>query len=112
MRAKALTASVLALIALAATADTASAQSRKKARPQTMEQCVSGVLGRLAKARAPEAQVGPTVVSQCDQPLRERLAAEIAAGRAAGCTVETCIDRARSRASEEAVMAYRNLGRR
>ena len=108
--AKALTASIIAAFAVAA-ADAAVAQSRGR-RSQTMEQCVGAVLGRLARAGAPESQVGPAVVSQCDGPLRARLAAEVAAGRAGGCTVETCLDMARSRAAEEATQAYRSTVRR
>lgn len=108
MRAQRLTASVIAAFALMAMVDTAVAEQRARSRPQTMEQCVGSVLGRLAKANTPEAQVGPTVVSQCDGPLRERLAAAIAAGQAAACTVESCMDMARSRAANEATLAYRN----
>ena len=110
MRAKALTASIIAALALAATADAAMAQRR--GRQQTMEQCVGGVLGHLAKAGAPESQVGPTVVQQCDGPLRARLAAAVASGEARGCTVESCLNMARTRAAEEATQAYRSMGRR
>ena len=113
MRAKAGTASIIAAVALAATTDAALAQHRARDRQQSMEQCVGSVLGRLAQAKAPEAQVGPTVVSQCDGPLRARLAAEIARGRARDCpSVESCIDKARQQAAEAATEAYRDMSQR
>ena len=113
MRVHVLVASVAAAFVFVAMADAAMAQQRPRGRHQTMEQCVGLVLGRLAKANAPEAQVGPAIVSQCDGPLRERLAAAIASGQAASCTVETCMDMARSRAASEATLAYRDhLSRR
>jgi len=78
---------------------------------QSMEQCVSRVLTRLTRARAPEAQVGPTVLSECDGPLRATLAEAIRTGEAGLCTVESCIGMARSRAAEEATEAYRQRAR-
>ena len=74
---------------------------------QSMEQCVNRVLSRLARARAPESQVGSTVLSECDGQLRMALAEAIRSGEAAICTVESCIGMARSRAAEEATEAYR-----
>src|SRR4051794_36593558 len=57
----------------------------------SMEQCVDRVLSRLARAGADEAQVGPTVLSQCDGPLRAALADAIQSGEAPLCTVESCM---------------------
>ena len=112
MRAKAGTASIIAAVVLVA-ADAAVAQQRARDRQQSMEQCVGSVLGRLAQAKAPEAQVGPTVVSECDGPLRARLAAEIASGRARDCpSVESCIAKARQQAAEAATEAYRDVSQR
>jgi hypothetical protein len=109
MRAKALTASIIAAFALVA-ADAAVAQQRARDRQQSMEQCVGSVLGRLVQAKAPETEVGPTVVSQCDGPLRARIAAEIARGRARDCpSVESCIDKARQQTAEAATQAYRDM---
>src|SRR5215203_2655462 len=78
---------------------------------QSMEQCVSRVLARLARAKTPEAQVGPTVLSECDGPLRATLAEAIRSGEAGLCTVESCIGPARGRAAEEATEAYRQRAR-
>lgn len=78
----------------------------------SMERCVERVLSRLARARAPETQVGRAVVSSCDGPLRANLAAAIRSGEAAMCTVESCIGVARERAAEEATAAYRQRSRR
>ena len=74
---------------------------------QSMERCVDSVLARMARAKAPEAQVGSAVVSQCDAPLRAALASAIQSGEAFICTVESCIGIARARAAEEAKSAYR-----
>ena len=94
-----------ALIALT----TATLPSPAHAAPgrQSMEQCVNRVLARLARARADEAQVGLTVVSQCDGPLRAALAEAIQSGEAPLCTLESCMGMARSRASDEATAEYR-----
>lgn len=73
----------------------------------SMERCVDGVLTRMARAKAPEAQVGQAVISQCDRPLRAALASAIKTGEAAMCTVESCLTMARDRAAEEAREAYR-----
>jgi len=75
---------------------------------QSMEQCVERVLSRLARARADEVQVGPTVLSQCDGPLRAALVDAIQSGEAPLCTVESCMGMARSRASDEATAEYRH----
>ena len=83
------------------------AVAQDSATRQSMEKCVVTVLQRLARSRAAESQVGPAVVSQCDRQLRATLAAAIRTGEAAFCTVETCIDLARARATEEATQLYR-----
>ena len=72
-----------------------------------MERCVDSVISRMARAKAPEAQVGQAVVSQCDGPLRAALASAIQTGEAFICSVESCIGMARQRAAEEAKSAYR-----
>jgi hypothetical protein len=74
---------------------------------QSMEQCVDRVLLRLVRARAPESQVSPTVLSACDGALRVTLAEAIQSGEAPFCTVESCLDMARSRAAQEATAEYR-----
>ena len=94
-----------ALIALT----TATLPSPAHAAPgrHSMEQCVDRVLSRLARARVDEAQVGSTVLAQCDGPLRAALAEAIQSGEAPLCTVESCMGMARSRASDEATAEYR-----
>ena len=94
-----------ALIALATA--TLLSPAHAAAGRQSMEQCVDRVLSQLTRARADEAQVGPTVVSQCDAPLRTALAEAIQSGEAPLCTLESCMGMARSRASEEATAEYR-----
>ena len=74
---------------------------------QLMDRCVDNVLARMARAKVPEAQVGPAVVSHCDGPLRAVLASAIESGQAFICTVESCIGMARQRAAEKARTAYR-----
>ena len=88
----------------------ANASSRRSR--SSMEGCVERVLSRLARARAPETQVGRAIVSSCDRPLRASLATAIRSGEAAMCTVESCIGMARQRAVEEATAAYRQRFRR
>ena len=88
------------------------AEARSRAARSSMERCVQQVLTGLARARAPETQVGRAVISRCDGPLRANLAATIRSGEAAMCTVESCIQMARERAAEEATAAYRQYGRR
>jgi hypothetical protein len=88
------------------------ALARSGAGRGAMESCVQRVLTRLARARAPETQVGRAVVSSCDGPLRASLAASIRSGEAGMCTVESCLGVARERAAEEAVAAYRQRFRR
>lgn len=95
-------AAVLAVLAAAAPIAAQAASGR-----QSMEQCVARVLSRLARARAPESQVGPTVLSECDGALRATLAEAIRTGEAGICTVDSCIGLARGRAAEEATEAYR-----
>lgn len=78
----------------------------------TMERCVDGVLSRMARSKASEAQAGQAVISQCDGPLRAVLASAIKTGDAPICSVESCIGMARERAAEEARSAYRErIGR-
>ena len=79
---------------------------------QSMAQCVSRVLSGLARRGAPESQVGPAVLSRCDRPLRASLAESIRSGEAPNCTVETCMDMARTRTVAEAIGAYRQRSRR
>jgi hypothetical protein len=87
-----------------------SAASARPAEPRAwMEQCTDGVMRQLARARVPEAQVGPTVAYQCDAPLRAVLAQAIQTGEASICTVESCIGLARSRVADEVLPAYREL---
>src|SRR5918995_3979293 len=88
------------LLTIAASAQTAGTR-------HSMERCVDTVLARMARAKAPEAQVGQLVVVQCDAPLRAALASAIETGEAFICTVESCIGMARQRAAEEAKSAYR-----
>jgi hypothetical protein len=82
------------------------AQANQSSR-QAMEQCVGRVLATMAKAKTPETQVGSAVTAKCDSPLRATLADAIKNGEAGGCTVESCLDLARARASAEAIAAYR-----
>ena len=89
-------------------APTSEAQANQSSR-QTMEQCVGRVLATMAKSKAPEIQVGSAVTTQCDSPLRATLAEAIKKGEAGGCTVEGCLDLARTRASAEAMAAYRKM---
>ena len=79
---------------------------------QAMQQCVSRVLSGLARQQAAESQVGSAVLSRCDGPLRTALADAIQSGEAPNCTVEGCLDMARSRAAAEAIQAYRQHGQR
>jgi hypothetical protein len=79
---------------------------------QAMQQCVTGVLSDLARQQAEESKVGSAVRSRCDGPLRTALADAIQTGEAANCTVESCLDMARSRAAAEAIQAYRQHGPR
>jgi hypothetical protein len=72
-----------------------------------MEQCVDRVLGRLTRAGAIDSQVGPAVLSECDQPLRLVLADAIESGEAPGvCRIAFCLDLARRRAAQEAIVEY------
>jgi hypothetical protein len=74
---------------------------------RSMEQCVDRVLARLVRAKVPESQVSPAVLSACDGPLRVTLAEAIQSGEAPFCTVESCLDMARSRAAQAATQEYR-----
>ena len=100
-----LMASVMAGVGLS-TLTPAPAQAQAAAR-RTMEQCVNRVVANLAKAKTPEAEVGAAIVAQCDKPLRATLADAIKTGEAGGCTVESCLSMAQSRASDEATQLYR-----
>ena len=102
---RATTLAVMAAISTLLFSATVSAQN-PKAR-LSMERCVDTVISRMARAKATEAQVGQTVISHCDGPLRAALASAIETGDAAICSVESCIGMARDRASEEARLAYR-----
>jgi hypothetical protein len=93
--------------AFATLALTTAASAQTAGTRQSMERCVDGVLARMARAKAPEAQVGQAVVAQCDAPLRAALASAIETGEAFICTVDSCIGMARQRAAEEAKSAYR-----
>jgi hypothetical protein len=103
---------VIVVIVSAALMSPSSALARSGGGRTTMESCVDRVLTRLARARAPETQVGPAVISSCDRPLRASLAAAIRSGEADMCTIESCIATARQRAAEEATTAYRQRFRR
>src|SRR3954453_7810617 len=107
---KRLVTSVAVLVSVAA----ASAPSATQAAGgrQAMQQCVTRVLSGLARQQAPETQVGSAVLSRCDGPLRTALADAIQSGEASNCTVESCLDMARSRAAAEAIQAYRQHGQR
>ena len=76
---------------------------------QVMERCVDRVLASMARARAPEIKVGSAVAAQCDTPLRATLADAIRNGEAGFCTVDSCLDLARPRASAEAMETYRRM---
>ena len=79
---------------------------------QAMQHCATRVLSGLARQRASEDQVGSAVLTRCDRPLRAALAEAIRSGEAPNCTVESCLDMARSRAAAEAIQAYRQHGGR
>lgn len=72
-----------------------------------MQECATRVLGRLAKAKAPEDQVGPAIVKECDRQLRAALSDAIKTGEAGGCTVESCLKLAQERAADESTEMYR-----
>jgi hypothetical protein len=74
---------------------------------EMMKQCVGAALSRLARSKAPESEVGAAVLTHCDKQLRVALADAISAGEAAGCTVESCLDLAKTRTVAEATAAYR-----
>ena len=79
---------------------------------QAMQRCATRVLSGLARQRASENQVGSAILTRCDGPLRAALAEAIQSGEAPNCTVESCLDMARSRAAAEAIQAYRQHGGR
>ena len=60
---------IIALFFFAAFPSAALAQSTGTR--QLMERCVDNVLARMARAKVPEAQVGPAVVSHCDGPFAQ-----------------------------------------
>ncbi|HEV2606299.1 MAG TPA: hypothetical protein VGU24_21840 [Microvirga sp.] len=105
-----ITASLFAAVTLASTMPALAQNDAARGTParQSMEQCVQTVLTRLGRANAPEAEVGQAVVQTCDSQLRATLAAAIQAGQAGGCTVETCMDIARSTAAQDAITLYRS----
>ena len=74
----------------------------------SMERCVERVLARLAKAKAPEREVGRAVIADCDGPLRATLVEAMKTGEARMCaSVEACLDIARKQTADEAREAYR-----
>ena len=101
-------AAALAVLPMASAPRAAQAASGR----QAMQQCVARVLSQLARRGASESQIASAVVSRCDRPLRVSLAQAIRTGEAPNCTVESCIDMARSRAVAEAIGAYRQRARR
>jgi ABC-type transporter MlaC component len=104
--------SLLASLALAGAASVPAAAQQQGAARASMQQCVSRVLARLARSQAPDSQVAPAVLSDCDKQLRATLAEAIQSGQAGACTVETCLAQARERAGQEATFAYRQQVRR
>lgn len=95
--------------ALALTAVSGSAHAEMGIARAAMGQCVDRVLSTLVRSRAPAAEAGRAVLSQCDRQLRDTLAEAIRTGEAPFCTVSVCMGLARSRASGEAADAYRKL---
>jgi hypothetical protein len=73
---------------------------------QTLERCVSGQLARLARTQTPEAQVGASVVQQCDSHLQGLLSVMIQTGEAPCPTVASCLQIARDRMAQEAYSSY------
>ena len=99
--------SIAAAAGLAALAGMAPSAARAAGGRVAMEQCVDRVLGRLTRARAIDSQVGPAVLSECDQPLRLVLSDAIESGEAPGvCRIAFCLDLARRRAAQEATAEY------
>jgi ABC-type transporter MlaC component len=99
--------SLAASLAFVATGAAAASAQQGGAARASMQQCVAGVLSRLARSQADASQVAPTVTSQCDKQLRATLQEAIKTGEAGNCTVETCLKMAQERAGQEATMAYR-----
>ena len=99
---------LLAGLAAVTTPDAAQAAGGR----QAMQTCAARVLSGLARQRASEDQIGSAVLTRCDRPLRAALAEAIRSGEAPNCTVESCLDMARSRAAAEAIQAYRQHGGR
>jgi hypothetical protein len=83
------------------------AQGTQTGSRDPMERCVENVMVTLGRSGAPESQVGPEVISRCDRQLRETLADAIRSGEAPLCTVDLCLEMARSRAASEATDEYR-----
>ena len=100
----------IALVACLATVSMPPAQAAGGR--QAMQQCATRVLSGLARQQASEDQVGSAVLTRCDGPLRAALAEAIQSGEAPNCTVEGCLDLARSRTAAEAIQAYRQHGQR
>src|SRR4051812_49896769 len=73
------------------------AQANQPSR-QSMEKCVGRVLATMARAKAPEVQVGSAVTTQCDSPLRATLAEAIKKGEAGRRLGGGRLDPARERA--------------
>src|SRR3954454_25044574 len=74
----------IAAAGLAALTGMAPSAARAAGGRVAMERCVDRVLGRLTRAGAIDSQVGPAVLSECDQPLRLVLSDAIESGEAPG----------------------------
>ena len=88
-----------------------SMQSIDTPQRRAMQQCVSGVLTRLSRAKAAVEQVGPAVSQQCASQLRTVLAAEIRAGRAPCSSVESCLPMAQDHTTQQAIFSYQQRAR-
>jgi hypothetical protein len=97
----------LLALGLAFCGPTIGAQAATTGSRDPMEQCVEHVMVTLGRSGSPESQVGPEVIARCDNQLRETLADAIRSGEAPLCTVELCLELARSRAAKEATDEYR-----
>jgi hypothetical protein len=88
-----------------------SMQSIDTPQRRAMQQCVSGVLSRLSRAKAAVEQVGPAVSQQCASQLRTVLAAEIRAGRTPCSSVEACLPIAQDHTTQQAIYSYQQRAR-
>src|SRR3954468_3575631 len=99
--------SLLSAVLIALTTATLPSPAHAAPGRQSMEQCVDRVLSRLARARADEAQVGPTLLFPCDGPSAAPGGGAIGRGRPPLATAESCRAMAGSGASDEATAEYR-----